>query len=139
MRAVRPLLFLLVAVLAGCSGGIWVDDAGNFKRVFGFNQPGDVKVLHSYYWKSLHWTVEYSYFIALEASQKFAARLTSGEQMTAVAPEEKLLDSCGGKRPQWFLPKPLASYEAWFPKAGSGYRVFRDKTDGTLFLCDQRL
>jgi len=52
-------LFALLVILAGC-GATWVDDAGNFKRVFGFSQPGDVKVIHSYYWKSPHWTVEYS-------------------------------------------------------------------------------
>jgi hypothetical protein len=35
--------------------------------------------------------------------------------------------------------KPLNQYEAWIPKTDAGYRVFRDKQDGTLFICDQRL
>jgi len=122
-----------------CSSGTWVDDAGNFKRVFDFSQPADVKVLHSYYWKSPHWTVEYNYFIALQPSQKFTAGLTAPQLTTAVAPDEKLLDSCDDKRPAWFLPKPIGNYEAWVAKAGGGYRLFRDKADGTLFLCDERL
>jgi hypothetical protein len=124
--------------LASC-GGTWVDDAGNFKRVFGFAQPKDVRVLHSDYWRSLHWTVEYRYFIALQPSQKFTAGLTDPQLMTAVAPDEKLLNSCGAKRPRWFLPKPLVNYEAWLPKAAAGYRVFRDRADDTLFVCDERL
>jgi len=82
---------------------------------------------------------EYSYFIALESSPKLVAGLTSAEQMAAVAPDEKLLDSCGDKRSAWFLPKPIGNYEVWLSKAGGGYRLFRDKADGTLFLCDERL
>jgi hypothetical protein len=130
-------VFLIFVCVAGC-GGTWVDDPGNFKRVFGFRQPDDVRVLHSYYWKSPHWTTEYSYFIAVQPSSTFVSGLTSSELMTSAKPEPKLLESCG-TRPQWFLPKPLASYEAWLPKTQMGYRAFRDRTDGTLFVCGQQL
>jgi hypothetical protein len=99
-------LALLLSVLVSC-GGTWVDDDGNFSRVFGFSKPHDVDVLHSYYWKSPHWTVEYRYFISLKASPKFATRLTSGELMIPVAPDGTVLNSCGDRRQQWFLPKSL--------------------------------
>src|SRR5713101_7768753 len=89
-----PLLLLLMAC-----GGTWVDDSGNVKRVFGFSQPDGVKVLHSYYWKSPHWTVEYNYFIALQPSQNFMVGLTAPQIVTAAASDERLLDSCGDKRP----------------------------------------
>jgi hypothetical protein len=59
--------------------------------------------------------------------------------MTSVPPDVKVLNSCGDNRPQWFLPKPLTNYEVWVPKAATGYRVFRDRADGTLFLCDEQL
>ena len=130
-------VILILVCVAGC-GGTWVDDPGNFRRVFGFNQPDEVTVLHSYYWKSPHWTTEYSYFIAMQPSSKFLAGLTSNELMVPAKPEPKLLESCG-TRPTWFLPKPLASYEVWLPKIQMGYRAFRDRTDGTLFVCDQQL
>lgn len=128
----------MVLVFVGC-GGTWVDDDGNFARVFGFSKPHDVEVIHSIYWKSAHWSVEYCYFIALRASPKFFAGLTATKLMTAVAPDKAVSNECGDKPPQWFMPKPLNSYEAWVPKAGAGYRVFRDMDDGTLFLCDERL
>jgi hypothetical protein len=128
----------LLCVLSSC-GGTWVDDGGNFERVFGFVKPPEVKVLHSYYWKSTHWSVEYRYFISLQASPKFVDGLTSSELMTAVVPDGAVLDICGGERPKWFLPKPLGNYDVWVPKAAVGYRVFRDRADGALFLCDQRL
>ena len=123
--------------LGGC-GGTWVDDSGNFKRVFGFSQPDGVKVLHSYYWKSPHWTTEYSYFIEVQPSSKFLSGLTANELMTDVNPDPRLLESCG-TRPAWFLPKPLGSYEAWVSKTQMRYRVFRDKAEGTLFVCDEQL
>jgi len=98
-------------------GGTWVDDGGNFKRVFGFSKPPEVKVLHSYYWKSPHWSVEYRYFISLQASPKFVDGLTSSELMTVVVPDSAVLDICGDERPKWFLPKPLANYVS-FKRAG---------------------
>jgi hypothetical protein len=138
MRWRLLLMAGLLLVLSGC-GGTWVDDEGNFNRIFGFDKPKDVVVLHSYYWKSPHWSVEYNYFIGLQVPPKFAAGLVSPELMTAVASDQTLLDSCGTKRPQWFLPKSLTNYEAWVPKAAKGYRIFHDKADGFFFLCDERL
>jgi hypothetical protein len=129
---------LLVLVLNGC-GGTWVDDPRNFERVFGFSKPPDVQVIHSYYWKSPHWTTEYQYFIALQPSSKFTNGLTSPVIMTAATPDATAIDVCGDKRPQWFLPKPLMSYEMWVSRGEAAYRVFRDKADGTLFVCDEKL
>jgi len=131
-------LMLLAAVLAGC-GGTWTNDSGNFERVFGFSKPKDVQVLHSYYWKSPHWTTEYTYFIELSASQGFTNGLTSMMLPAPIALDGGESNSCGSPRPRWFLPKPLTSYETWMPKAAEGYRVYRDKDEGTLFLCGERL
>jgi len=103
---------LLVLVLNGC-GGTWMDDSRNFERVFGFGKPPDVHVIHSYYWKSSHWSREYRYFIVLQPSSKFTSSLTSPELMTQAMPDATAIDACGDKRPQWFLPKPLTSYEMW--------------------------
>lgn len=92
------MLYLILLCVAGC-GGTWVDDPGNFKRVFGFNLPDDVRVLHSYYWRSPHWTTEYSYFIAVQPSSKFVSGLTANQFMTVVNPDHKLLKSCGPRPP----------------------------------------
>ena len=133
-------IFALCAVLAlaGC-GGTWIDDPGNFKRVFDFEKPPEVMVIHSYYWKSPHWTVEYRYYIALKGPRKFGDGLTDPSLMTPTIADESKVDSCGDQKPEWFLPKPLSQYDAWIPKTDDRYRVFRDKGDGTVFVCDQRL
>ena len=129
---------LLVLFLNGC-GGTWVDDGRNFDRVFGFSRPPEVHVIHSYYWKSPHWSSEYQYFMALQPSPKFRRGLTSPELMFAAIPNATATDACGDKRPAWFLPKPIMSYEMWVSRSRASYRVFRDKADGTLFVCDERL
>ena len=116
-----------------------MDDRKNFDRVFGFEPPPDVTVIHSYYWKSSHWSTEYRYFIAIRPSTKFVDGLTDLRVAVPVKPDDKLLDSCGDKKPEWFLPKPPANYEAWKPKTNDRYRILRDKGDGTLFICDERL
>ena len=132
-------MLLLALVLTGC-GGTWVDDRHNFDRVFGFNKPADVQVIHSYYWKSPHWSTEYKYFIALKPSPKFVEELTSPELMRKATSEETgIPDTCGDNAPQWFLPKVPTEYEMWVSRSGLTYRVFRDKMDGTLFVCDEQL
>ena len=130
-------LFLL---LTGC-GGEWVNDKGNFKRVFGFEKPAGVRVEQSYYWKSPHWSTEYSYYMALDAPADFVLHLTDSQLMTPVAPETAASAECTSSnlKPSWFMPNSLSEYEAWIPKTDLGYRVFHHRTDGRLFLCDMRL
>jgi hypothetical protein len=136
-KILASVLCLALLVLTGC-GGTWIDDDRNFNRVFDFDKPNDVGMVHSYYWKSSHWSTEYRYFIALRAPLKFVEGLTDTRLMTPATPNDEMLSSCGEK-PQWFLPRPLNNYQAWIPKSDDGYRLFWDKADSTLFVCDQRL
>lgn len=129
---------LTVLLLSAC-GGTWIDDERNFERVFGFEKPQDVQVLHSYYWKSSHWSTEYRYYISLRTSSEFTKRLTAAELMNQSVADLSVSDTCGGNRPSWFVPKSLDKYDMWVPKESFGYRVFQDKDDGTLYVCDEQL
>jgi len=113
----RLLSVALLGILASC-GGTWVEDGGNFKRVFGFSKPPEVTVLHSYYWKSPHWSVEYSYFIVLQASPKFVAGVTSSDLMTAVAPDGAALNICGGRMAQVVPPEATWQLRRVGPQKG---------------------
>jgi hypothetical protein len=122
-------------LLSGC-GGTWVDDPSNFERVFGFNKPPEVTVLHSYYWKSSHWTTEYRYFISLKASAMFVNGLTSPQLMTHAESSVKV---SGDDVPAWFLTRTLDHYEMWTSINQSGYHIFRDKDDGKIFVYDSQI
>ena len=135
-RVLIAVVFMLP--LGGC-GGTWIDDKGNFKRIFGFDKPNDVQVVHSYYWKSPHWSTEYQYYIALHTSTRFASGLTAAQLMSPAVPDKDALAQCGSSLPPWFVSKPLSHYEMWVPKNTFQYRVFQDKDDSTIYVCDEQL
>jgi hypothetical protein len=141
MRA-RKLVALIILLLlfTGC-GGEWINDRGNFKRIFGFEKPTELQVIQSYYWKSAHWTVEYRYYVEMDAPAEFFNKLTAMQLMDSSTSEIAAQAPCltSNHKPSWFLPKTLNDYQAWVPKANSDYRVFRDKADGKIFVCDMRL
>ncbi len=139
-HAIRALsIFTLILPLAGC-GGTWDDDRGNFKRVFGFDRPADVQVLHSFYWKSPHWTTEYRYFIALHAPATFIRNLTDPLLMQPGTLTGDAATACGSNPPSWFLPPPMTRYRMWVShKEEDTYRVFLDPSTNTVYACDQRL
>ncbi len=140
MRKIWQVFVITAALLliGGC-GGTWVNDESNFKRIFGFDKPEDVQVQHSYYWKSAHWSSEFRYYIALRGSTRFANGLTAAQVMNPAIPDTGALEGCGDNPPQWFVSKPLSHYEMWTPKNLSRFRVFRDKDDGTIYVCDEQL
>lgn len=126
--------------LVSCNGesGSWDDDAKNWSRAFGGQQqdPG-VKVAHSRYWKSAHFTCEAEYFFEFTAPQEF---------LDAWIVAQKLLPTRATKenappyfsKPDWFTPKALGDYEMWLPgnEPYSKFRIYRDRSTGTLFATD---
>jgi hypothetical protein len=140
MTKIGQVLIAVVFMLplSGC-GGTWVDDESNFKRIFGFDKPNDVQILHSYYWKSPHWSTEYQYYIALRSSNSFTSGLTAAQLMSPAVPDKDALARCGGNLPPWFVSKPLSHYQMWIAKSSARYRVFRDQDDNTLYVCDELL
>jgi hypothetical protein len=130
--------FGILLLIAGC-GGTWVDDEGNFKRVFGFDKPNDVQVQHSFYWKSNHWGTEYRYYIAFRSSTKFSSGLTDAMLMDRIVPDSTARNNCGDNPPSWFVSRPISQYDMWKPRSDEAYRIFQDKDDGIIYVCDERL
>lgn len=136
----RSWLTAWVALWALGCGGTWNDDPQNFERIFRVEQPADVQVIRSHFWRSAHWSYEYRYFIALKPNESFLSQLTGPAQMTPTSPSKHLLEACWPEPPAWFLPKPISDYDAWIPVAAEAqYRVFRDRDNGTVFVCDMQL
>lgn len=123
----------------GCST-TWVDDDGNFKRMFGFDKPPDVIVLHSYYWQAPRWsgTSEVRYFIVMRGTDKFAHDMVAHESGNVMVADPNARNGCGNTPPSWFVPKRPDRYELWVLKESAGVRVFRDKDDNTIHVCAGR-
>ena len=106
-----PILWALL--LVGC-GGKWDDDKKNWSRAFnGQTPPSDVKVIHSRYWRSPHFTYEAYYYFELTASQGFLEGWLKG--LVKVAPSKDNIGPLPDK-PAWFLPKSIESYDMWKPQ-----------------------
>ena len=48
--------------------GTWEDDPKNWYRAFNEEQPSDLKIVHSKYWRSNHFTYEFVYYFEVEAT-----------------------------------------------------------------------
>ena len=120
-----------------------VDAPGNFERIFGFDKPPDVQVVHSYYHKSPDWIhpSDFRWYIALHGTGNSSSDPTMWGTVKAATPTDADRKQCGPEPPDWFVPKPVSHYEMWIPiddgpfKDHGGAREFRDKDDGTLYYC----
>ena len=63
-------------ILAACGPvkfGNWTDDPDNWGRAFQSSKPDDVEVVHSYYYRSPHFTYEFSYYFHIRANRALRA------------------------------------------------------------------
>ena len=129
--------------LAGClllvsCGGKWDDDKKNWSRAFnGQTCPTNVTVVHSRYSRSPHFTYEADYYFELNAPQEFLDGWLQG--LVKETPANTNLGFLFDK-PNWFIPKTLDHYEMWKPPDNpySYFRIFRDKSTGTIFATDSQ-
>jgi len=134
------LYFVIILVALSCNscGGKWDDDKKNWRRAFnGRTPPKDVKVVHSRYYRSPHFTYEAYYYFQITASDEFLQSWVKYQNLVLTNPIPANLGLMYDK-PVWFLPKPLESYEMWRPADDqfSYFRIFRDKASKDLFVTD---
>src|SRR5262245_29043844 len=135
MKHFVPLASLAL-MLVGC-GGTYVDDEHNFERALQFERPQDVRMAHSIYWQSRHFTDEHCYFLELLPAEgsTLLATLTAAQGVVPVTDEtEEVPPLLVVERPKWFAPGPRSSYELWASTSRfSTVGVLRDKRDGRIF------
>ncbi len=82
---------LTALLLAGChESGTWKDDARNWKRVFRVAKPSDITVVHSWFWRSPHFTYEYEYYLQVQKHEDLQRRLLTMNPMVEVTDEQEL-------------------------------------------------
>ena len=144
-KTMRVIFVILAAsLLVGChESGTWKDDARNWKRVFRAPKPDDITVVHSWFWRSPHFTYEYEYYIQIQKHADLQKRLLTMNPMKQLTLEKDMQEATvwSQHRPTWFVPKPVAQYELWvYSNApNSAFRLLIDRETGALFLSDTQL
>jgi hypothetical protein len=138
------LLVLVAALLVGChESGTWKDDDGSWKRIFRVPKPADITVVHSWFWRSPHFTYEYEYYIQVQKQADLQKRLLTMNPMKQLSQDGELGVAAAWpqNRPTWFVPKPITHYEVWvYSNApNSNFRLLIDRETGDLFLSDYQL
>ena len=134
---IAPIAVVLLTFTA-CSSGSWDDDPKNWSRAFGGQKrPPGVKIIHSRYWKSPHFTYEAEYFFEFTAPAKFLEDWIASQKLILTVPTKQNTPPYFEK-PDWFTPKPVGEYDMWMPSDSphDKFRIYRDKKTGTLYVTD---
>ncbi len=104
MRRFAALAGLILALmpLLGCGyfrSGTWVEDPENFARAWGYAKPDAVHMLHSWYWRSAHFTREESYFFQFQWNEELFRRFVAANRMQPQEP----LPRGPGSEPEYLL------------------------------------
>ena len=121
--------------------GTWEDDPKNWYRAFNEEQPAQVKVVHSKYWRSDHFTYEFIYFFEVQATPEWRDAFTKKKGLALVSPSSARsfrTNEHSDDTPSWFAPEPVDIYDVW-DKTGYFGSVWINKTNGHIFFYDMHL
>lgn len=121
--------------------GTWEDDPKNWSRAFGEDPPKEIKVIHSKYWRSDHFTVEFTYYFEVETTSEWKDSFLSKHNLHPVAPS----DARGFRQtiysadiPAWFAPDSIDHYDTWdIPKYFGS--VWINKTNNHIFFFETQI
>jgi hypothetical protein len=135
------IFFILMIFLAGCCGycssGTWEDDQKNFKRAWGYSKPSEIEMVHSWYWRSAHFTREEAYFFQFQWHEQLFQELVSKNAMKHVeynGSSDVIAPQFCFDKPQWFIPKPIQAYQTWTCEPDADCWLFRDVDTNEIFL-----
>jgi len=121
--------------------GTWEDDAKNWNRAFNEVQPAQVKVIHSKYWKSDHFTEEFVYYFEVELTSEWRDAFLKKHGLThvpSIVARSFRTNIHSDGIPDWFAPDPVELYDVW-DKPGYFGSAWVNKTNGHFFFYDIQL
>ena len=134
--------FFILMNVFGCgylSSGMWTDDPDNWKRAFRSQKPEDVVVLHSWYWRSSHFTYEFRYYFKIEANEGLEKQLLTENDFILMEDVDTWdVTRVFSEAPDWFVEKPIQNYEVYRyrDEVNSNLLVFIDKESREIYLTD---
>lgn len=131
-------LLLIALTLISCfnSAGTWEDDNENWKRAFNYTPTDSIEVIHSWYWKSPHFTFEHEYFFELTYNETIKEQFLTGNDLFQLDSSDYSSIHHFNEKPNWFTPKEYHNYDVWSSYEYPNYFVFIDKTKRRIFLSD---
>lgn len=116
--------------------GTWENDPKNWHRAFKEEPPVGIKVIHSKYWRSRHFTYEYAYYFEVCPSPEWKEAFLKKHDLERVSPPQSSTyhgNYHSDLTPDWFVPGASDNYEIW-DKHGYHGSVWIDKSNGHLFF-----
>ncbi len=121
--------------------GTWEDDTKNWNRAFNQDQPPQVRVIHSKYWRSNHFTDEHIYYFEVEATPEWRDTFLKKLGFIEVSPANARsfrTDIHSDETPDWFAPDPVEIYDVW-DKPGYLGSAWMNKTNRHFFFFEIQL
>jgi hypothetical protein len=126
-------------MLAGCGyfyAGTWEDDPDNWERAYGYDKPDDINVVHSWYWRSPHFTMEYELYMETTLNKDILhSFLSKGDLVERESAADERVEEMMNynSQPAWFVPKALDKYEVWVGSKPTAFELFIDRETGHLY------
>jgi len=141
--ALRPSLFSFFILQADgiLQAGTWEDDQKNWYRAFREEPPAQVKVIHSKYWHSNHFTEEHIYYFEVQTTPEWRDAFLKKHSLTLVSPPTARsfrTNFSSDMTPDWFAPGPVDQYEVWDAAGGFG-SVWINKSNGHMHFYDEQV
>ncbi|HSY18479.1 MAG TPA: hypothetical protein VK815_09110 [Candidatus Acidoferrales bacterium] len=133
--------FLMLQADGILHAGTWNDDPKNWRRAFGEDAPATVKVIHSKYWRSNHFTDEHICHFEVQATPEWKAAFLKKHGLVPVPPpttSSLRTNNHSDYIPKWFAPGPADDYEVWAQADGFS-SVWINKTTGHIFFYDEQI
>jgi len=122
--------------------GTWQDDPENWKRVFGIGHKEKITEIHSYYWRSPNFTVEYEYFFELEVIERgYTDWINNLIEMNAEVKKKKkecvsLLSDTFLNKPRWFISDNKENYRCF---SNDNIKVFFNTKNRRIYMTESQI
>lgn len=123
------------------SSGIWENDDKNWSRAYGIPLPDSIELLHSWYWRSPHWTLEQAMYFETKDNDELKNTYILDPTIIELPDNDTTDMGFFKEKPKWFLPKPFKSYRIYKgnKNESDNFLLFIDKENGNLFWTDFQL
>jgi hypothetical protein len=132
---------LLLMTFTSCgyfSSGKWEDDNKNWTRAYKHPLPDTIDLVHSWYWRSPHWSLEQAMYFEIKHNESIKENFIKYQDVVRLDLKDTININFFGQKPIWFITKPFKDYLIWKSNLGN-FLLFLDNENGDLYWTDYQL